>query len=189
MKPAQPFISSRLSWLLRGLGLLLVLTVTVTIATNRSRMDDFETLGYLGAFLAMLASNATLVLPAPGVFVVFALGGSLNPLLVGLVAGLGATLGEMSGYITGFSGLAVLEHTAIAQRIENWMQRNGTLTILLLSAFPNPFFDVGGVLAGASRMPLYRFLGAAIIGKTFQALVISYAGAYSLDWLEPWLIH
>jgi hypothetical protein len=85
-RPEQPTAPSRISCLLRAALLSLVIAITIAITVNRERMESVSTLGYLGAFLAMLLSNATLILPAPGLIFVFALGGSLNPILVGLFA-------------------------------------------------------------------------------------------------------
>jgi len=181
--------SGRVSCLVRAGALLLVITITLTISLNRERLQDFATLGYLGAFLVMLLSNATLVLPAPGLFIVFALGSTLNPILVGLCAAVGATIGETTGYVTGYSGLTLLEDTSVARTIKAWMQRNGVITILVLSAVPNPFFDIAGVIAGATRMPAWRFLSTALCGKTVQATAIALAGSMSVEWVEQWLLH
>jgi uncharacterized membrane protein YdjX (TVP38/TMEM64 family) len=189
MKPAQPYSPSFLSYLLRGLGLVSVAVITLMIALNRDRIGDFATLGYAGAFFAMLASNATLILPAPGLVIVFALGSSLNPALVGVCGAAGATLGELTGYVTGFSGLAIMKNTRVANRIKYWMDRNGSLTIFGLSIFPNPFFDLAGLMAGASRMPVWKFLIMAFLGKSIQSITIALAGALSLGWVEQWLTH
>ena len=189
MKPARPYSPSRLSYVLRASGLVLVISITLFIAVNRDRVADFATLGYAGAFLAMLASNATLILPAPGLIIVFALGNSLNPVLVGLCGAFGAALGELTGYITGLSGLVVMENTSAAHRIKYWMERNGTLTIFVLSIFPNPFFDLAGLMAGAGKMPVWKFLLTAFFGKPIQSTTIALAGALSLGWVEQWLLH
>ena len=53
----------------------------------------------------------------------------------------------------------------------------------------NPFFDIAGVMAGAAKMPVWKFLGSAFCGKSIQAIVIAFAGALSLHWVEPWLTH
>ncbi len=189
MKPAQPYRPSKLSWVLRGAGLVGIILFTIAVATHRDRLQEFSTLGYAGAFLAMLVSNATLVLPAPGLIIVFVLGSTLNPVLVGTAAALGAALGEMTGYFTGYTGLALVEESAVALRIRGWMDRNGLLTIFALSAVPNPFFDLAGLMAGAGRMPVWQFLSMAFLGKTIQATSIAFAGALSLEWVEQLLQH
>ena len=189
MKPAQPHSASLLFTIFRIVGLVFVLASTLVIAANRARIEELAAWGYIGAFLAMLLSNATLILPAPGLIIVFALGSSLNPVVVGLCGALGASLGELTGYVAGLGGVAVLENTPVAHRIRLWMNHNGMLTIFALSVVPNPFFDIAGVMAGAVKMPLWKFLGSAFCGKTVQATIIALAGALSLHWVEPWLTH
>ncbi len=170
-------------------ALLVVVAITIGIMVYRDRLGRFDAFGYIGAFLAMLLSNATLILPAPGLIVVFALGHSLNPLLVGVAGAAGATLGEITGYLTGYSGIGASEDSRIAARINRWMRRNGLLTIFALSVVPNPFFDLAGLFAGAGRMPLVHFLGATFAGKSIQSTLIALAGMLSIDWVETWLIH
>lgn len=161
--------------------------ITVIVVLHRNQLEQFKTFGYIGAFLAMLLSNATVILPAPGLIVVFALGSSLNPVAVGIAGAMGATLGEITGYLAGYSGVGVMEHSQVAQVINHWMRRNGMLTIFTLSMIPNPFFDLAGLFAGAGRMPLVRFFGATFFGKSIQATVIAIAGLLSIDWIETWL--
>jgi len=50
--------------------------------------------------------------------------------------------------------------------------------LLVLSAIPNPLFDLAGMAAGMLRYPVSKFLLACWIGKTFKALVIAYLGSF-----------
>jgi membrane protein YqaA with SNARE-associated domain len=88
---------------LRLLALLLVIAVTVAGVLWRGRLGRFVAYGYPGIFLISLAASATLIFPVPSLALVFALGGVLNPVLVGLAAGLGETPGELTGYLAGYS--------------------------------------------------------------------------------------
>lgn len=176
-------------WVLRGIGIIIIGGISLTISLNRQWLQDFATLGYFGAFLVMLLSNATVILPAPGLIVVFALGASLNPVLVGVIAACGATLGEITGYVAGANGISFVGSSPVAQRIRRWMDRRGTLTIFGLSVVPSPFFDIAGLMAGAGKMGLGRFLSITFAGKTIQSLIIATAGASSVGWVELWLSH
>ena len=169
--------------ILRIFALLAVIAITVFIYSIRDRVEDFAAYGYPGIFLVALMANATVFLPAPGVAVVFAMGSIFNPLGVALAAGAGGALGELSGYLAGFSGQAVVERTDIYERINPWVQKFGGWAILVLSAIPNPFFDVAGVAAGIAKMSLRRFLFACWVGQTIKMAMFAYAGLYSLDWL------
>jgi uncharacterized membrane protein YdjX (TVP38/TMEM64 family) len=179
----QPKRSGVLTNILRILALLAVVAITVSIYSIRDRVEEFAAYGYPGIFLVALTANATIFLPAPGVAVVFAMGNVFNPLGVALAAGTGGALGELSGYLAGFSGQAMIENTHIYDRIHPWVVKYGIWAIIVLSAIPNPFFDIAGVTAGIAKMSLRRFLLACWIGQLIKMALFAYAGFYSLDWL------
>jgi uncharacterized membrane protein YdjX (TVP38/TMEM64 family) len=161
-------------------ALLVVILVSLTAVLARDRLVEYERYGYLGVFITTLVGSATVVLPVPALAVVYVGGSIWNPLLVGLVAGLGDATGEATAYLAGYVGQGLIENMGLYKRFEDWMQRRGFLTILVLSAIPNPFFDLAGIAAGASGFPAKRFFLAAWIGKTIKDVTIALAGYYSL---------
>ena len=170
--------------ILRIIALVLVIGITVYIYSIRDRVEDFAAYGYPGVFIIALIANATVFLPAPGVAVVFAMGSIFNPLGVALAAGTGGAIGELSGYLAGFSGQAIVERTQTYEKIYPWINRYGGWTILVLSAIPNPFFDIAGIAAGIAKMPFWKFLLFCLAGQVIKMAIFAYAGAYSIDWLE-----
>lgn len=170
--------------LLRVLALLAVIGITVYIYSIRDRVEEFEQFGYAGIFLIALMANATVLLPAPGVAIIYAMGAVFNPLWVGLAAGTGGALGELSGFLAGFSGQAVVEKTGIYNRFHPWVDKYGGWAILVLSAVPNPFFDVAGIAAGIAKMPLKTFLIFTWVGQIIKMTLFAVAGHYSLGWIE-----
>jgi len=169
--------------LLRIISLVAVIGVSVFIFSIRDQVEEFAHYGYPGIFLVALLANATVLLPAPGVAVIFAMGSIFNPLTVGFVAGAGGAIGELSGYLAGFSGQAIVERADIYERIHPWVEKYGTLAILILAAVPNPFFDLAGIAAGISKIPMTQFLLACWIGQTIKMTTFAFAGAASLNWL------
>ncbi|MBI5825151.1 MAG: VTT domain-containing protein [Chloroflexi bacterium] len=169
--------------ILRVLAIAAVIGITVYIYSIRERVEDFAAYGYPGIFLIALMANATVFLPAPGVAVVFAMGSIFNPIGVALAAGTGGALGELSGYLAGFSGQAIVERTDIYNKIHPWIEKYGGWTILVLSAIPNPFFDIAGIAAGMAKMKLWRFLLFCWVGQIIKMAMFAYAGAYSIDWI------
>ncbi|HNR01974.1 MAG TPA: VTT domain-containing protein [Anaerolineaceae bacterium] len=161
----------------RILVLLAVIALTVFLVLNRDRVKDLEALGYPGIFLVSLLSNATLILPVPGVLFTSAMGAVFNPYWVALAAGTGATLGELSGYAAGFSGQGIIENKQWYTRVTEWMKKYGGLTVLVLAFVPNPVFDIAGMVAGALRMPLWKYLIFSWIGKTAKMLLFALGGA------------
>ncbi len=169
--------------ILRILALLLVIAITVFVYSVRDKTEELAVYGYPGIFLISLLTNATVFLPAPGIAVVFGIGAVFNPLFVGIAAGAGGAIGELSGYLAGFSGQAVVERIELYQRLETWVQKHGFWAILLLATIPNPTFDVAGVAAGVLKMPLPKFLFAVLIGVTIKMTLFAYAGAKSITWI------
>lgn len=172
--------------LARLLALLLVIAVSLYVFSIREQASELARYGYPGIFLLSILANGTVLLPAPGVLFVFAMGAVFHPFWVAVAAGLGAALGELSGYLAGFSGQAVVERVDLYQRLVDWMQRHtalSNLAILLLAFVPNPLFDLAGMAAGSLRIPVSRFLFFCAIGKILKMLVFAYAGASSVNWL------
>lgn len=168
--------------ILRIIAVLAVIGISVYVFSIRERVDEFAAFGYPGIFLIALLANATVFLPAPGLAVVFAMGGVFHPLGVALAAGAGGAFGELSGYLAGFGGQAVVENTAAYARIQPRVQKWGGWAVLALAAVPNPFFDLAGVAAGAAKMPIWKFLLFCWIGQTIKMAAFAYAGNTSLNW-------
>ena len=161
-----------------------VIGLTVFVYLLGDNLLALQAFGLPGLFLITFLANATIVLPAPGLLVVIAFAGSgLSWWSVGLVAGVGATLGEMSGYLAGASGRAIVPNRTLYNRLEGWMQRYGPLTITLLAFIPSPIFDLAGVIAGALKMPWYMFLFWCLLGKVPKILLVAYAGDYGIRWI------
>lgn len=164
-------------------AILVVIALTVFIYSVRDQADQLAVYGYPGIFLISFMTNATVLLPAPGIAVVFAMGAIFNPVWIALAAGAGGALGELSGYLAGFSGQAVAERTGIYERFNDWIKKRGFLAVLILAVIPNPFFDVAGVAAGILKMPLLKFLAAVWIGVTLKMFLFAWVGSTSLSWL------
>ncbi len=183
--PRKSFWGKALPILARVGVILLVIGLTVGIYLLRDQAKWLASLGYVGIFLLSILANATIILPAPGVAFVFGLGAIYNPLLVALAAGAGAAIGELSGYLAGYSGNIVIQNRVHAQQLMGWMRKYGGWTILVLGFIPNPIFDLAGIAAGMLKMPLWKFLLFCMIGKIIKMLLFAYAGSLSIPWLMP----
>lgn len=154
-----------------------VLVVTGFLLVNRNYVQKFASYGYPGIFLVSLFANATLIMPIPGIAFTSAMGAVFNPFWVAIAAGLGATLGEITGYLAGFSGQVIIRNQEWYDQVVNWMARYGFLTILIMAIIPNPVFDLAGMAAGMMKLPLIKFLGWCLIGKIIKMLLFAYSGA------------
>jgi len=162
-------------------ALLAVIIISIYIFSIRDQAARLAIYGYPGIFLISFLAYATVILPAPGIAIIFTMGGIFNPLVVGLVAGAGATLGEMVGYLAGFSGQGVVERADVYDRLTGWMRKNGALTVFLLALVPNPFFDVAGIIAGILKMSVFKFLFWCWAGETLKMTAFAYLGSSTLS--------
>ena len=174
---------------------LLMIAVSVAVYMLRDQVQTLQRLGYPGIFVLNLLSSGSIVVPIPALPVVFGMAGLRNghgelvfdPFWVGVAAALGATLGELTGYGLGFSGQAIVENRGIYQRLHNWTERYGVVTIAFFALVPNPFFDFAGIAAGTLRMSIWKFLLATFIGKLGKMLITAYGGAFSIGWVAHFL--
>ncbi len=142
-------------------------------------LNRFAWLAYIGVFVVQLLSNLTIIAPVPIASVIMvSIATRWNPFLVALFASLGGTLGELSGYVAGYVAekAAINESTPGFNRIRGWMNRYGPWAIAFLAFQPVLPFDIGGMVAGAARMSLWKFLPALWLGKFPKYLILTYFG-------------
>jgi len=167
-------------WGASAAGLTLVTALSLLLYTHRATIARFQGYGYPGLFLFALLTSASVVLPMPGLVLPYVLGAVLNPWGVALAAGTGAALGELTGYLAGWSGTAIVADTHRYAQVRGWMQRYGALTVFLLAYLPLPLMDFAGIAAGATRMPIARFLFWCWLGKVGKMLTVAFLGAKML---------
>lgn len=156
------------------------LAISAVIVLNKDELASLEEYGYIGVFFLSILGNATVVIPAPVVLTAFVGGGIFNPYIVGVVIALGATIGELTGYMAGYGGKTFVEKNKRYQQIEAWVHKRGFLTIFTLAVIPNPLFDLAGICAGITKYPIHKFLIATSLGKIIKFVTIALIGAYIL---------
>ncbi len=140
--------------------------------------------GYLATFYLNLVGAATIILPLPGVLAACvaaepSLG--LNPILIGMVGSTGATLGETTAYLAGYSGHNVAMKLRWYPRINSLMERYGGATLFVVSAIPTPFFDLAGIAAGALKYPYRKFLLYVFAGKVIRLTIMAYTCRWGIE--------
>ena len=130
--------------------------------------------GYLGIFVVTLLATGAIVLPVPYLGLIVNAGASpfLNPFMVALVAGVAAALGEMTGYLVGYTGRALLPKNRWYDVVHRGVTRFGGPVIFVAAVIPNPFFDALGIVAGATRMSVWLFLVACFLGKAIRFFLL-----------------
>lgn len=169
--------------LLRVLVLVAVVGVSLLLINQRAQIQRLAGVGYPGIFITAMISSATVLVPGPGLAIVFTMGGILHPLGVALAAGSGAAVGEVSAYLAGISGRAVIERMDLYRRIKPQVVKYGPLAIFVLGVIPNPTFDLAGIAAGALKITFWKFFLAVWAAQVIKMLLIAFVGSISLNWL------
>jgi membrane protein YqaA with SNARE-associated domain len=211
------FVLRASGWLAQHTTIRLILAVVlllgalapgIVLLVNPDLTDRIEGFGYASVFLMNLASTATFFFPVPGLTAaaqaLIATEGdhARLPWIVGMAGGLGMAIGEITAYYAGLLGSELVRgrelpgprrfHGAINRMVAGvnfMMKRWGMATLFVLSAIPNPLFEVAGLTAGSVRMQFRRFFVSVTAGKIVRGIGIAYYGADFLDAVRhilPW---
>jgi membrane protein YqaA with SNARE-associated domain len=152
---------------------------------------EFELLAYLAVFAASLVANLTIIAPVPfAIAIIITAATRFNPWIIALCAATGGSLGELSGYYAGRLGqkIAIPESIIAYNKVEGWIDKYGFWAILIIAFQPVIPFDIGGIVAGTAKMPLYKFLPALWLGKFPKYLLFAFLGLGFINFLPPWLL-
>ena len=136
--------------------------------------------GYMGAFFISTFGNFTVFFPVPFVLTIYAFGATLNPLMLGLVCGLGSTVGEFSAYLIGMGGRRVL-HDRYSKQLDTakkLVEKYGVAIIFLFALLPLPD-DLILIPLGMMKFDIKRAIAAMFAGKFLMCTAVAYAGRYS----------
>ncbi len=140
--------------------------------------------GYLALFMSVFICTATVFFVMPDTVIIFTAGHVGDPLLVGLVAGIASTIGELTTYFIGKGGEYVMKkHSKEGERYDHAQKlllKHGFWAIPIFSLTPLPM-DVIGLAAGVVRYDLKKFLLGVLIGKVPRCLILSYSGYLGLQ--------
>lgn len=156
--------------------IFLSVVISVLIIVFRDKLAGLAGYGYFGIFLINLIGSATILIPTPAIMATFVGGGIYNPFFVGILSGIGASIGETTGYLAGYGGSALIKESKNYKRVEKWMNINGFATIFVLACIPNPFFDLTGLFAGATKYSFKKYFLAVVLGKILRFIGIALLG-------------
>jgi len=172
-----------------GLSFGLMWLLQEAVARLHLPLDKFAWLAYLNVFISTLVCNLTIFIPVPvATPILIATATQWNPVMVALAASIGGTLGELSGYYAGYLGkrIAINERVAGYSKVTEWMNRYGIWAISFLGFQPVIPFDIAGLVAGAAKVPMYKFLLALWVGKFPKYITLCYSGIELIHLLPFW---
>lgn len=168
-------------------GVVLAVGISILIFVFRDQLTELRGYGLFGLFVLNILGSATIFLPTPLFLTAFVAGAIFNPFLVAIIASAGSAIGELTGYMAGYGTEDILEKNPKIQKIRGWMAKRGFLTLFLLAVIPNPIFDMAGFVAGATKVPVSKYLVAVWLGKLIKFTAIAYTGANSVVFLDRFI--
>jgi membrane protein DedA with SNARE-associated domain len=146
---------------------------------------------YIGVFLISLLGTSTLFIPFPLdsliSFASFVIG--LNPFLIGIFAGFGSSLGEITGYLFGLGSRTLAKEkinkktSKLVPFITTLFKKYGFWIIPIAAFIPFPF-DIIGISAGIGNYNIKKFFIATLIGRILRCILIAYAGYKIIPFVE-----
>ena len=156
-------------------------------------LDISMQLGYLGDFIVSFIGNATILFPIPYLGVTFILGGLtdditgeflFDPWIVGIISGLGAMFGEMTGYLIGYGGGQLIEEDQRSS-FREYIEAHPRMTpfviwFLAVTPIPDDFLIVP---LGAAKYSWWKVAIPQFIGKSMFMIGIAWAGRFGLGFI------
>src|SRR3990170_6380906 len=137
--------------------------------------------GYAGIFLISLLGATSVFIPIPSSVVIFILGANLTfePLWIAIVAGLGAAVGELTGYAIGLGGRKIIgeKYKRKMDILMRLFKRFGPAVIFAFALTPLPD-DLLFIPLGVMRYSVVKAFVPALVGKFLSNLIIAYAGRF-----------
>jgi len=141
--------------------------------------------GYLGVFIISFIGSVSVIFPVPYTLAIFVLGSMLDPFFVAVSGGLGAALGEFSGYTLGYYGRKIVkkERRRKMDFMAKLFGRYGSITIFLFALTPLPD-DLLFIPLGIMRYPILKAFVPALLGKILMTFILAYSGQQSIELIK-----
>jgi len=137
--------------------------------------------GYLGIFLISFLGATSVFVPIPSTVVIFIIAGNtaFDPLWIAVAAGVGAAIGEFSGYLIGFGGRRIIgdKYKKKMDILMRLFKRFGPVIIFVFALTPLPD-DLLFIPLGMMRYSLLAAFIPALLGKFLSNLIVAYAGRF-----------
>jgi len=142
--------------------------------------------GYFGIFIVSIIGTATILFPFPVDIIIFTSSGFFNPLLIGIIAGIGSAIGELTSYYIGRAGrkfvIIKIKEGERFSKAEKLLNKYGFWTIPLFAFTPLPM-DIIGLICGNIKYSVKKFFIGLLIGKIPRSLIFALAGNYAMSWI------
>jgi len=144
--------------------------------------EALQAYGYVGAFLISVLGSLIPFLPVPYLIPIVLMSKTLDPLLLGILAGIGGAIGKLTSYGLGRFGRRLLKEerrrkmTILGKAIGKY----GALAVFLFALTPLPD-DIIYIPIGLAGFDLIKFMFANALGKIILSWIVAYGGRLYFD--------
>ncbi len=176
-------------YIIGGLAVVITVALCVAVVVYWDYVIKAQNYGYFGVFIISILAAGISFIPIPGLLVVFTLGSVLNPIVVGIVSGLGEAIGSIGIYLAGYGGRGAIRNLndRFYNRFSSLLRRRGWLAVFFMSAILNPLFYPFAAIAGLLRFGLTRFFFICWGGKAVKNVIIASLGYFGLGSVLRWI--
>jgi len=150
-----------------------------------SLFKSLQAYGYIGAFMIALLGSLVPFLPVPYLLPIVLMSKTLDPLLLGVLAGVGGALGKLTSYGLGRFSRRLLseERRKKMTYLGNAIGKYGAVAVFLFALTPLPD-DVIYIPVGLTGLNLAKFMIANMLGKIVLSWIVAYTGRLYFDIAE-----
>ena len=154
------------------------------------RLEATGLWAYAVGFMVQATTAASIMVPIPGMATLVVMSQELDLVTLAVVGAAGGAIGELLGYWLGSQGRGPLAKTRMYDKLEVAMRRWGGVVVFLFAAVPVLPMDAAGIVAGATRYPVARYLVAMFTGKFVLLMALFLAArplVTALSYLSEWM--
>jgi len=137
----------------------------------------------LGIFIVSFIGASSIFFPIPYTVIIFYLGlEGWDPVLLAVIGGLGAAIGELTGYLLGYCGRKIIstEKRQRMQYVTKILNKFGLAAVFIFALTPLPD-DLIFIPLGTLKYPIRKvfaagFAGKLLAGKLLMCFVLAYFG-------------
>lgn len=153
-----------------------------------SLFGALQSYGYLGAFMISVLGSLVPFLPVPYLIPIVLMAKILDPLILGVAAGVGGALGKITSYLLGRFGRRFLseERRRRMSILGRAVEKYGVAAVFLFALTPLPD-DVIYIPVGLTGLSAIKFMIANMMGKIILSWIVAYVGRLYFDLAELFL--
>lgn len=144
--------------------------------------------GYPGALIISILGNFLPFIPIPYLVAVYYMAAYLpvEPIILGVVSGLGGAIGKSVIYGIGVEGRRIIlneERINQMEKFKEMLGKYGAIAVFLVTVTPSPD-DIVIIPLGLIKYSFLKFFTATFLGKTILSIAIALFGRYFTEYLN-----